>query len=206
MASPAGRVFVAGSANIDLVASVPRLPGPGETVLAGAFRTLPGGKGANQAVAAAKAGSPVTFFGCVGDDPFADKLTAVLAAAGIDLTFLERAPMPTGAALISVDPAGQNQISVFPGANAALSFRAEFRHAVPGDVLLCQNESPLDVIFIYLKAARRHGVRTVLNAAPVVELPEGLLAEVDVLVVNEVEAAQYCLLNGGAPVRASAEE
>lgn len=205
MASP-GRVFVAGSANIDLVASVPRLPVPGETVLAGAFQTLPGGKGANQAVAAARAGSPVTFFGCVGDDPFADKLTAVLAEAGIDLTFLERSPLPTGAALISVDAAGQNQIAIFPGANAALRFRDEFRQAASGDVLLCQNECPLDVIVIYLKAARRQGVRTVLNAAPVVELPDGLLSEVDVLVVNEEEAAQYCLLNGAVPVHGSAEE
>jgi ribokinase len=206
MASKPGRVFVAGSANIDLVAGVPRLPAAGETVLAGSFQTLPGGKGANQAVAAAKAGSAVTFFGCVGEDPFADKLTAVLTEAGIDLTFLERSPLPTGAALIAVDAAGQNQIAVFPGANASLRFRDEFRQAAPGDVLLCQNECPLDVIHAYLKAARRQGVRAVLNAAPVVALPNGLLREVDVLVVNEEEAAQYCLRIGGGSAPRDAEE
>lgn len=205
MASETGRVFVAGSANIDLVASVPRLPGPGATVLASALQTLPGGKGANQAVAAAKAGAAVTFFGCVGNDPFADKLAAVLAEAGVDLTFLERSPLPTGAALIAVDAAGQNQIAVFPGANAALRFRAEFRQAAPGDVLLCQNECPLDVIFDYVKAARRQGVRTLLNAAPVVELPDGLLPEVDILIVNEEEAAHYSLHLANVTVQAGAE-
>jgi ribokinase len=201
----AGRVFVAGSANIDLVAGVERLPGPGETVLAKTFHTLPGGKGANQAVAAAKAGAAVSFFGCVGNDPFADKLAAVLAEAGVDLSFLDRASLPTGTALIAVDAVGQNHISIFPGANSALRLRDEFRQAARGDVLLCQNECPLDVIFAYLKTARGRGVRTVLNAAPVVELPDGLLAQVDVLVVNEEEAAQYASQPAGG-VRAGAAE
>ena len=201
----AGRVFVAGSANIDLVAGVRRLPGPGETVLASSFQTLPGGKGANQAVAAAKAGAPVTFFGCVGSDSFADTVAAVLTEAGVDLACLDRCPLPTGTALISVDAAGQNHIAVFPGANSALRFRKEFGQASPGDVLLCQNECPLNVILEYLNAARDQGVRTMLNAAPVVDLPDGLLAPVDVLVVNEEEAAQYCRAVGGAPSPKAAE-
>lgn len=193
----AGRVFVAGSANIDLVATVERLPGSGETVLASRLHTLPGGKGANQAVAAAKAGSPVAFFGCVGRDVFADAVLAVLASAGIDLTALARTSTPTGTALITVDSRGQNQIAIYPGANAALRFSDGFRHATRGDVLLCQNECPLDVVFEYLQVARRQQAMTILNAAPVVELPGGLLEEVDVLVVNEEEAVQLCTQLGG---------
>jgi ribokinase len=194
----AGRVLVAGSANIDLVAAVERLPGPGETVLATALRTLPGGKGANQAVAAAKAGSATAFFGCVGNDAFADLLTATLVEAGVDVACLDRCSMPTGTALIAVDAAGQNQIAIFPGANAALRFREEFRAARPGDVLLCQNECPPEVILAYLRAARGQGVRTVLNAAPVVPLPRGLFDCVDVLVVNEEEAAHYSSASASA--------
>ena len=186
-----GRVFVAGSANIDLVATVPRLPGPGETVLADALHTLPGGKGANQAVAAARAGSRVAFFGCVGTDAFGDRLAGVLEAAGVDVAHLQRSPTPTGTALISVDAAGQNQIAIFPGANSALRFADGLAAAGHGDVLLCQNECPLDVVLEYFRAARRRQLTTILNAAPVVELPDELLDHVDVLIVNQEEATQY---------------
>lgn len=187
----AGRVFVAGSANMDLVAAVPRLPGPGETVLASALQTLPGGKGANQAIAAAKAGSPATFFGCVGSDALGDRLMAFLGQAGVELAWLDRSSMPTGTALIAVDVHGQNQISIYPGANSSLRFSEGFRTATRGDVLLCQNECPLDVVFEYMQAAHRQHVTTILNAAPAVELPDGLLALVDVLIVNEEEALGY---------------
>ncbi len=188
----AGRVFVAGSANMDIVAHVPRLPKPGETVLARTLQTLPGGKGANQAVAAAKAGSQVTFFGCLGRDAFGDELAAFLQAAGIDLAHLERAPTGTGTALIAVDDYGQNQIAIFPGANSSLRFSDGFRQAARGDVLLCQNECPLDVVLEYAQAARRQQVTVIHNAAPAVALPRPLLEIVDVLVVNDDEAMQ-CL-------------
>lgn len=186
-----GHVLVAGSANIDLVARVPRLPAPGQTILADSFEMLPGGKGANQAVAAARAGAAVTFFGCVGQDTFGDKLLNVLTAAGVDVSAVERPELPTGTALISVDADGQNLISIFPGANSALRFSESFRRAVAADVLLAQNECPLEVVLEYFKAARQQRVTTILNAAPVVQLPAGLLELVDVLVVNEEEAREY---------------
>ena len=188
----AARVFVAGSANMDIVASVPRLPKPGETVLASALATLPGGKGANQAVAAAKAGSPVTFFGCLGLDALGDVLAAFLQSVEIDLAHLERAACGTGTALIAVDDYGQNQIAIFPGANSSLRFSEGFRQAARGDVLLCQNECPLDVVREYAQAARRQQVTVIHNAAPAVALPQSLLEIVDVLVVNDDEAVQ-CL-------------
>lgn len=184
----AGRVFVAGSANMDIVAKVPRLPGPGATVLATALQSLPGGKGANQAVAAAKAGSPVTFFGCLGRDAFGDELAAFLSTAGIDLAHLARLPTGSGTALIAVDDCGQNQIAVFPGANAALHYCEGFSVATRGDVLLSQNECPLDVVLEYARAARRQGVTVIHNAAPAVAMPRELFEIVDVLVVNDDEA------------------
>ena len=184
----AGRVFVAGSANMDLVAKVPRLPQPGATVLATDLQTLPGGKGANQAVAAVRAGSPATFFGCLGRDAFGDELAAFLSGAGIDLAHLARVPIRSGTALIAVDDSGQNQIAVFPGANAELRFCDGFGEAARGDVLLCQNECPLDVVLEYARAARRQGVSVVHNAAPAVAMPRELLDIVDVLVVNDEEA------------------
>jgi len=184
----AGRVYVAGSANMDIVARAPRLPQPGATVLATALHKLPGGKGANQAIAAAKAGSSVTFFGCLGQDAFGDELAGFLSSAGIDLTHLARVPIGSGTALITVDDSGQNQIAVFPGANAALPFCDSFRAAKPGDVLLCQNECPLDVVLEYARAARGQGVRVLHNAAPAVAISKQLLEIVDVLIVNDEEA------------------
>jgi ribokinase len=170
---------------------VDRLPGVAETVLATAFETFPGGKGANQAIAAARAGCRVSLFGCVGKDTFGDSLVSVLTGAGVDVSCLDRSATLTGTALISVDANGQNQISVFPGANAGLKFSASFGQASAGDVLLCQNECPLEIVLKYFQAAKRQKVTTILNAAPVLRLLPELLGLVDLLVVNEEEAAQY---------------
>lgn len=185
------RVTVVGSANLDLVATAARLPGPGETVLGHGFTTACGGKGANQAVAAARAGARCRFVGAVGDDSFGAQLRAHLAGAGVDVTQLRTVSGPSGVALIAVDDAAENLIVVAPGANATLtSLTGPDRAAVTtADVLLCQREVPLAAVTEAAVAGRQAGTVVILNAAPAGPLPAELLAAVDVLVVNEHEAA-----------------
>ncbi|GIF96760.1 ribokinase [Catellatospora citrea] len=185
------RVTVVGSVNMDLVATAPTLPRPGETVLGDGFATVPGGKGANQAVAAARAGAACRFVGAVGTDTFADDLRANLAAAGVDTEQLRSAPGPSGVALIAVDAAAENLIVVAPGANATLTaLTGGDRAAITAaDVLLCQLEIPLETVVQAATAAHDAGVSVVLNAAPARALPAQLLQAVDLLVVNEGEAA-----------------
>ncbi|MGN9914020.1 ribokinase [Phytohabitans sp. LJ34] len=180
------RIVVVGSANLDLVVAAPALPRPGETVLGGEFTTVPGGKGANQAVAAARAGGHVGFVGAVGDDDFARPQRDNLVAAGVDVSRLRTVPGPSGVALIAVDEQAENLIVVAPGANAALTdLSAEDLTAVAGaDVLLCQLEIPVETV----AQAAAAGTFTVLNAAPARQLPAGVLSTVDLLVVNEGEA------------------
>ena len=186
--------MVLGSLNADLVVSVPRLPRPAETVLGDRLRTFPGGKGANQAVAAARLGGSVCMVGRVGEDTFGDLLLTSLAADGVDTTRVERDPKePTGVALIVVEEGGQNLIAVAPGANARVAAR-EVERATdllgPESVLLLELEVPLGVVESAAVAAHRRGSRVILNAAPATDgLPDALLRHVDVLVVNEVEAA-----------------
>jgi ribokinase len=184
------RVVVVGSANLDLVVTAPTLPRPGETVLGDGFSMVPGGKGANQAVAAARAGARCVFVGAVGEDSFADQLRANLAGAGVDLSRLRSVPGPSGVALIAVDGAAENFIVVAPGANRELArLDADDRAAVAvADVLLCQLEIPLPAVADAAEAARAAGTTVVLNAAPARSLPAELLASVDVLVVNQGEA------------------
>jgi ribokinase len=193
--STGARVTVVGSANIDLVATGPTLPQPGETVLGHGFATVPGGKGANQAVAAARAGGSVWFVGAVGDDAFAAQLRANLVEAGVDVSRLRTVPGPSGVALIAVDDAAENQIVVAPGANASVTGLTEPDRAAiaAADVLLCQLEIPLPAVVEAAAAASF----VILNAAPVRPLPAELLDAVDLLVVNESEAAG--LVEGGAP-------
>jgi ribokinase len=184
-----GTVVVVGSANVDLVVHVPRHPGPGETVLGGGLRRTPGGKGANQAVAAARAGGADTsFIGAVGRDDAADLLFASLARAGVRTDLVARSDVATGTALIWVTADGENAIVVAPGANAlvAVDDVAAARLA-EADVILAQLEIPLDTV---LAAAgdRRRGARFMLNAAPSRRLPGELWDAVDVLVVNVHEA------------------
>ena len=181
-----------GSANMDLVAYVPAAPGRGETVTGREFRTIPGGKGANQAIAAARAGAEVTFLGAVGSDSFGEQIRATLAAEGIDVSWLRTVPGPTGTAHIVVDDEGGNSIVVVPSANASVtSLSAEDRAAIAAaDALLLQLETPMEGVLAGARAARVAGVPVVLTPAPVQPLPVELLAVVDLLVPNEHEAKQ----------------
>jgi len=186
-------VTVLGSLNTDISLLVPHLPGPGETVLASAAATIgAGGKGANQAVAAARLGAAVSMVGCCGDDEFGARLRAGLVAEGIGVAGLRAVPgVASGLALITVDPAGENSIAVAGGANG-LAGDAEVAGAFaqPCDALVLSAEIPAPVLGAALRRARADGVRTVLNLAPVPEGAAGLLAErPDWLVVNAQEAA-----------------
>jgi ribokinase len=193
-------VTVLGSLNTDISLPVPHLPGPGETVLAAAATFGAGGKGANQAVAAARLGAVARMVGCCGDDEFGARLRAGLAAEGIGVTGLRAVPgVASGLALITVDPAGENSIAVAAGANGhAGDAEVAAAFAEPSDVLVLSAEVPVPVLGAALRRARAEGVRTVLNLAPVPEGAAGLLAEgrPDWLVVNAQEAAA---LAGRAP-------
>ncbi|WP_409180003.1 ribokinase [Amycolatopsis sp. VS8301801F10] len=182
-----GRVVVVGSANVDLVVDVPRQPGGGETVLGGDLRRSPGGKGANQAVAAALAGgAETTFLGAFGADDGAEFLLASLNKAGVRTDLVSRVDSATGTAFIMVSPDGENSIVVAPGANSRLSLgEAQLERIAAADVVLAQLEIPLEAVAA-AAAARRSGARMVLNAAPSRPLPE---LDLDVLIVNEHEAA-----------------
>jgi ribokinase len=186
------RILVLGSLNMDLVVTVPQLPRPGETVLGQGLGRYPGGKGANQAVAAARLGGQVAIVGRVGNDSFGLELIENLKSNSVDASGVDRDPeAPTGAALIYVDHHGQNMIAVAPGANAQLD-AADAERAVerlqPGDLLVMQLEIPIAVIEQAIHAARRAGALVVLNAAPAQRLDPGLLSQLDALVVNEREA------------------
>ncbi|WP_370591467.1 ribokinase [Saccharopolyspora montiporae] len=193
-------VTVFGSCNMDLVAYVPTAPGRGETVLGREFRTAPGGKGANQAVAAAKAGARTRMIGAVGDDEFGDRITRNLRESTVDVAGMRVVPGASGTAHIVVDDAGANSIVVVPGANAALDDLADGDDRVldESDCLLLQLEIPLPGVAAAARAARRRGARVVLTPAPAAELPAELLADVDLLVPNEHEAA---VLTGSAEPR-----
>jgi len=187
-------VCVIGSSNLDFTVSVPKLPGVGETVSGGTLVTSPGGKGANQAVAARRLGVDVAFVTLLGADPMGDRLAAALAEAGLPSGPIGRTlDAPTGVALIAVDPEGRNQIVVAPGANHRLTPDHVRRHAellAGAEVVLLQLETPIDTVRWALSQARRLGKRTVLNPAParVLPLPADLLPLVDYLTPNEIEA------------------
>jgi ribokinase len=187
------RVLVVGSSNTDMVVRVPRLPGPGETVLGGTFALAAGGKGANQAVAAARAGGEVTFIARLGDDLFGEQALAGFAADGLDTRFVTQTPgLASGVALIAVDDRGENSIAVASGANALLSVedvvRAEESFAA-ADIVLIQLESPLDAVTAAVRLAGEKRVPVLLNPAPACALDDGLLRRVAILTPNEHEAA-----------------
>lgn len=182
-------ILVAGSANLDFVVRAQHIPQPGETVLGRDFETFPGGKGANQAVASARAGGATTHMLLgLGDDPFATPLEESLQGAGVTMHTVRTPGVRTGTAFICVSDEAENAITVASGANAAL--RPEHLPSLAGfSHLLLQLETPLDTVIAYAKAARAAGVCVVLNAAPAQALPAELLAHTDVLVVNEGELA-----------------
>lgn len=198
-------VTVVGSLNMDLVARTPRIPQPGETIIGGDFQTVPGGKGANQAVAAARLGGEVAMVGRLGEDAFAQPLLQNLSVAGIDHTFvMQDSGAATGVALIVVDDAGENSIVVASGANMRLSpadIDAAASSITTADVLLLQLENPLETVSRAAELACEHGVRVILNPAPARPLPANLLSLVDVLIPNETEAA----LLTGLPVSSEEE-
>ncbi|MET7867702.1 ribokinase [Micromonospora taraxaci] len=187
---PQTRVAVVGSANMDLVAMAPALPRPGETMLGTDFVMVPGGKGANQAVAAARAGASCAFLGAIGSDAFGVTLKARIAAAGVDTSHLRVVYGTSGVALVMVNAQGENAIMVTPGANDALVGLSEDELATvcAADVLVAQLEIPVSTVTAAAVAARAAGTRVILNAAPARDLPPELLASVDLLVVNEGEA------------------
>ncbi|WP_327376958.1 ribokinase [Streptomyces sp. NBC_01216] len=184
-------IVVLGSTNMDLVAFVARAPARGETVTGRAFRTVPGGKGANQAVAAARAGAEVAMIGAVGADDFGPRLRAALDASGVDTDLLRTAEGPSGTAHIVVDDEGGNSIVVVPGANGTVTSLDHGDDALiaTADALLLQLELPLSAVTEGAVTARRLGVRTILTPAPAQPLPPELLAATDLLVPNEHEAA-----------------
>ena len=194
-----------GSLNMDLVVTVARLPEPGQTVLGDRLRRYPGGKGANQAVAAARLGGKVAMIGRVGVDDFGPALIQNLRSNGVDPSGVEPDNgAATGAALIYVDAGGQNMIAVAPGANARLDAADAGRAAErlqPGDVLVTQLEIPLTIVDQAVQAAGRAGARLLLNAAPAQRLDSALLSQVDALVVNEREA--QALVNQDDPSTAA---
>lgn len=190
-------ILVFGSVNLDLIVPVPALPGPGETVLGEALKAEPGGKGANQAVAAARDGARVQFAGAVGEDAFAAPALATLRAAGVDLAHLATVPGATGAAVICVDPAGRNQIAVAPGANlAARAAQVPDAALGPATTLVLQREVDAAETAVLIARARAAGARIVLSLAPPLPLPAGALAAVDVLLVNASEAAALASARG----------
>jgi ribokinase len=200
-----GRVVVVGSSNTDMIIKVDRLPRPGETVLGGDFSTAAGGKGANQAVAAARAGGEVTFIARVGDDVFGRQALEGFRADGIDVRYVLADPgAPSGVALIFVDRDGDNSIAVASGANARLT-PADVRAAADvirtADILVTQLETPLETVRAAVDLAAQHGVLVILNPAPARTLDAALPRRVSLLTPNETEAA----LLTGIPVSSEAD-
>lgn len=198
-------ILVVGSSNTDMIIRVPHIPGPGETILGGRFSMAQGGKGANQAIAAARAGGHVTFVARVGDDVFGEQALRSFEADGIDARFVRRATgTPSGIALIDVDDRGENSISVASGANALLSIEdiemAGEAFAAAAIVLL-QLESPIETVAAAVRKAAELGVPVILNPAPARPLDDGLLKLVNLLTPNEHEAERLT----GIPVRDEAD-
>lgn len=206
-------IVVIGSINMDLVLRVPRMPLPGETLTGGAFRTIPGGKGANQAVACARlsgkvaaGGQQVAMVGCVGDDAFGATLRAALVGDGIIDSHITTLPgVASGIASILVDDNGQNSIVIAGGANDLLSpahIDAAKELIEQADIVVLQLETPMATVVHAIKLARSLGKTVVLNPAPAASLPDGVLELVDYLIPNEIEAA---MLAGVSPQGADAK-
>lgn len=183
----APKIAVVGSVNLDFVATGAKLPAPGETVTGATLSRHPGGKGANQALAAQLMGAEVTLHARVGKDPIAGEALALLAAGGVNLSGLTIDDhAPTGVALIAVGTSGENQIVVCPGAN--LRFTPELLGPTDADAVICQLEIPTETV---LKAAQEARGLFAVNLAPAAPVPDALLARADLIIVNEPEAAFY---------------
>jgi ribokinase len=179
-------IVVFGSLNMDLMVRVARAPRGGETLQGLSFFTNPGGKGANQAVACARQGARVAMVGCVGEDDFGKTLRKALAADGVDVSHVGTAGDTTGVAVVMVDEEGENRITIIPGANHLLKADPE---TLAGHYLLLQCEVPMAEVVIAASVMRAKGATVVMNPAPVCRLPDDLWSLVDILVLNEIEAA-----------------
>lgn len=200
------RILVLGSLNIDLVQSVPRIPKPGETLTGGDLRIYAGGKGANQACAAALLGGESALAGMVGKDVFADRLLEELRRAGVNTESVRAANTASGSATIFVLPNGDNSIVISPGANAEVSagFALQaVQRLDAGDFLLCQLETPVPSVIAAMKAARAKGAITILDPAPARELPDELFRATSILTPNQTEAA--FLTGSDEPIQTMAE-
>jgi ribokinase len=185
-------VLVFGSLNMDLVTRTPRLPQPGETIAGHSFVTVPGGKGANQAIAVAKLGVPVQMHGRVGGDEFGKMLIESLRSAGVDCSGIQTDTCSSGVATIAIDDAGENNIVIIPGANGRVNESDVARLSfLDRKVLLLQLEIPVAIVLAAAQAAHQAGVTVILDPAPAPpELPAALYAAVDILTPNQVEAQQ----------------
>lgn len=182
-------IAVVGSLNMDLVVTVPRHPKLGETILGGHYSTYPGGKGANQAVAAARTRGRVKMLGLVGDDTFGVQLRTALETSGVDISQVGVVPGPSGVALITVDAQGENTIVASPGANSLLlPDRIPLDVLATAEMVLMQLEMPLETVQFVTETAAAAGTSVLLNAAPVEPLPDRLLQGINYLIVNESEA------------------
>lgn len=183
-------ITVFGSINMDLIATTARLPKPGETVAGNGFSTAAGGKGANQALAARRAGAHVRMAGAIGKDEFAGPAVALLKEAGTDLTFVKQVDGPTGTALILVGGDGENMIAVVPGANGTVSATDAddtVNAMKPGDILMLQLEVPVAAVERALSVAKAKGVTTIINIAPLIDDAARLGRLADIVIANETE-------------------
>jgi ribokinase len=185
-------ILVVGSSNTDMVINSPHLPAPGETIIGSTFFMNPGGKGANQAVAAARLGGHVTFICKTGTDIFGKQSTEIFENEGIDTSYLlEDAGNPSGVALITVDDKGENTIVVASGSNGTLS-RADIEHSKNvienASIVLMQLEIPIDTVLFVAETARSKNVKVILNPAPACEIPDNLLKNISIITPNEKEA------------------
>ena len=183
-------IIVFGSANVDLVMTLPSLPAAGETVLTESYQTVPGGKGANQALAAHRAGAETIFAGAVGDDAYAQLALSLLRTEGVDLSIIKISDRPTGCAVVQVDSKGENAIGVASGANLdARADQISDQHLHKAQLVVLQREVPMEQSVELATRARAHGTKVIFNLAPAARVPDGFLADVDYLIVNQVEAA-----------------
>lgn len=201
------KIVVIGSTNTDMILKLSHIPGPGETVLGGEFSIAQGGKGANQAVASARAGGNVVFISCIGDDQFGQKAIEKLGNEGIETSYIKVIrDVASGIAMINVAETGENSISVAPGANSYL-FPADIQNAEDvikmADMILIQLEIPVETVLKAVKIAKNFNVPVILNPAPACALSDEILTNVDIITPNEKEAA---VLAGVEPVNISIPE
>lgn len=187
------KVLVIGSSNTDMVVKVPRIPAPGETIMGGEFSIIPGGKGANQAVAAARMGADTTFISCIGDDELGLQAIGHYRNDGINTNYIKvKAGVPSGVALINVSTEGENSITVAPGANSHLfpdDIQAFSEAFIGAKAVLAQLEIPMETVEAAASFAESLSIPFILNPAPAATLSDGLLRKVSILTPNETEAA-----------------